>query len=249
MDTRLSETQAVIAQTISPRVSPPQPPVVEQEKSNNSKPVFIIICILVLFATVIVSESSSVLPILKTSPQPTSNNAQPTQNITQPSPAAQIDATAGWKTYTNAKYNYTLKYPPEWEVSTCAYADNESGVVRNLIPEQLNDVEFHELGWDCPNTDSFLPYFGIYIKDDKPSDPQFFPPIYGGTDRAIEHKPDKQIGEKLFFVYWIVKKEPSPLPDNEIMYFLKNNGKIYSFQIYENNELTIEKILSTFQFH
>jgi hypothetical protein len=33
------------------------------------------------------------------------------------------DPTAGWKTYTNTKYGYTLKYPSDWSITTLGNAD------------------------------------------------------------------------------------------------------------------------------
>ncbi|OGK14149.1 hypothetical protein A3H80_03055 [Candidatus Roizmanbacteria bacterium RIFCSPLOWO2_02_FULL_37_19] len=182
--------------------------------------------------------------------QPTQSVTQTTITQEQPSPATvQVDETVGWKTYTNTKYNYTLRYPSEWEPATCSYAATETGVMKDLILEELDNVEFHRIGWDCPPTDAPWPNFGIYVKDDEPTEPQFFPPVYDRTDRAIEQKPDKQIGNKSYFVYWIVKKEPSPGLDNQIMYYLKNNGKIYSFQVSNKDDIsTLEKILSSLKF-
>jgi len=50
-----------------------------------------------------------------------------------------LDPTAGWKTYTNTKYNYQLKYPSSWEI----YLPRG---LSSLGLEGLTEVDFYPQG-------------------------------------------------------------------------------------------------------
>lgn len=52
-----------------------------------------------------------------------SNTPQPSPSTTESTGSAEI---ANWKTYTNAKYSYTLKYPPEWRILTKGLSDEST---------------------------------------------------------------------------------------------------------------------------
>ncbi len=73
------------------------------------------------------------------------------KQITQPvtvepttAPTTTIDPTAGWKTYTNAKYNFEFKFPPEWSLKN----ENPTIDQHNNIPFRMsltNNTKDHEL--------------------------------------------------------------------------------------------------------
>ncbi len=74
------------------------------EESNGSKVIpFIIVAVLI----VLVGAGSYVLGTKKT-PTPTENKV-----VAQPSPTP-IDETTNWKTYSDQKYYYAIKYPNDW---------------------------------------------------------------------------------------------------------------------------------------
>ena len=57
---------------------------------------------------------------------------------TSPSPSASSSPTAGWETYTNTKYNYSIQYPSDWTYRE--FPDTQSGAAFRLVgdPNNLN---------------------------------------------------------------------------------------------------------------
>src|SRR5260221_8254645 len=48
-----------------------------------------------------------------------------------PTPSASADPTAGWKTYTNTKYDFVIKYPLDWHVDDFSSTASSLGFVKN----------------------------------------------------------------------------------------------------------------------
>lgn len=53
----------------------------------------------------------------------TSETVQPVVTVTTTTPTPTADPTANWKTYTNAKYNFSVKYPDSWFSNDCGFTD------------------------------------------------------------------------------------------------------------------------------
>jgi hypothetical protein len=57
------------------------------------------------------------------------NVSTPTPNVTvAPTPTATTNPTADWKTYTNTKYNFSLKYPLEYKYEEKSYSKAANGI-------------------------------------------------------------------------------------------------------------------------
>ncbi len=90
----------------------PSPTIKEPCCFCAKKPYLMILCAFILvflssLATYLIVKSSSTNPALL-------DPASPAVQIS-PTPSATADPTAGWKTYTNTKYKFSIKYPNNWE--------------------------------------------------------------------------------------------------------------------------------------
>lgn len=63
--------------------------------------------------------------------------------VASPTPTATADPTAGWKTYTNIAYGYSIKYPSTFTIGDLSGADPIEGIStsRNLYFYQTGDAE------------------------------------------------------------------------------------------------------------
>lgn len=130
MDENIPAVPPVPAQPVSPQPQPvvsapvisPQPvvstePVTPQIPKPKSKFLLILLVVLILVTLGLVG----VLAYRKYISNPT---ASPT---TQPTPISLTtptsDPTADWKTYANTAYNYSVKYPLDWEIAVKGDAD------------------------------------------------------------------------------------------------------------------------------
>jgi hypothetical protein len=89
----------------------------------------------------------TILPVAS-SPKPTSTpaSATPTQtpcySLATPPPGPPLGGTptpiapAGWSTYTNTKYHYTINYPANWGVDNLQCPDADSLTIRNFYTQQ-----------------------------------------------------------------------------------------------------------------
>ena len=97
--------------TPQPNVLPPTPPVIPPTSSASKRSPLILILlaliILILFAAGGYYLGSSNLMM----PQPIASPVV----YASPQPMASVDPTAGWKTFTSSKFNYSFKYPADWE--------------------------------------------------------------------------------------------------------------------------------------
>lgn len=94
-------------------VPPVQPATVQSTPpastpSKSKLPLILGLIILLVVSAGILLAKSGGIPRLVAKPTPT---PVPTQI---PTPTPTVDPTSDWKTYTNTKYNYSIKYPVEW---------------------------------------------------------------------------------------------------------------------------------------
>lgn len=91
----------------TPVSNPGQPPIEPLQNSVKRLTIFI-----VLFIIIVIFGIGTYFLGAKSQPAPT---PQPTPlAVVQPTPTP--DPTADWKTYTNKKYNYLMKYPQNWSL-------------------------------------------------------------------------------------------------------------------------------------
>ena len=101
----------------------PQPQVTATTKSTNWKKVILTIVFIVGVAAVVVgvywfmvvNKSSGDSDL--TGPVPKVTTKTPTESGKEATPSGEKDETADWKSYENKEYNYSLKYPNNWNVS------------------------------------------------------------------------------------------------------------------------------------
>ena len=75
------------------------------------------------------------------------NQTVQTQPVTQlPQPSPTPDPTANWKTYSNTKYDFSFKYPSEWEIDDSSSNDdvNTSDRFRFYNLSDMMEIKMHD---------------------------------------------------------------------------------------------------------
>src|SRR5258708_7009215 len=92
----------------------PQVLVASPVEIKKSFPVLMLVLVLLLIASLV---GTGYLGYQNTQLQKQITGLKSVAYVT-PSPVATADSTAGWKTYTDPKGNFTFKYPSDWISST-----------------------------------------------------------------------------------------------------------------------------------
>jgi hypothetical protein len=156
-------------------------------------------------------------------------------------PTVAIDIPAGWKTYTNTKYNFSFLFPKEWE--SCVSQGTISWLVnpgKCTSPDTDNILKISVL----PNTNSIPDYLGPGVSN-----------AYSTNGKQSimlgEHQFIKQKFTQVKSFTWEGKEHPAgPV----VLYYdfidTKNNQVIEFYKLPDSlvNETTLEQILSTFKF-
>lgn len=172
------------------------------------------------------------------SPQPTPT---PTQLLlTTPTTTSNINT--GWKTYTNPKYFYSLKYPPDWEVKTIL-ANPDPGAIRisNINIRANQKIDLPEADVDIIvelNLSRKLPTQEWYLDREK-------------------NMPIVPINTKHIFITTIFRECPALRVDNDSLFFSKDEYMYhiswyvsgnYNQEFKNTSEKIFNQILSTFTF-
>lgn len=142
------------------------------------------------------------------------------------------DETANWKTYTNSKYKFSFKYPPDWEIPP----DLSEG-----YPEQ-NFVLLYK------NYNEIV----LGITENIESVSQAKKAIYGERADSLDFEfGDTKIGN-LVFKGPVFSEGRVPEQEGEWLNFIIHKNILYAFSVDTDNPdedfETFNQILSTFQF-
>jgi|SRR3989344_1408492 len=210
---------------------PVQP--IQQPPPSSTKSFFSTkIILLIMFLLIILGAGGTYLALnAKNKPQSVASTSTPT---TAPTPlsteasAKEDDLTAGWRTYENGAYGYSIKYPPDW-----SFYEKKSNIVFGPLSTK------NHIGETVPE------YVSSYITLDIYTSPQ-------NTDLAAFKKISSDLKPvwKDFKIGEINGKEVKHLG------CLSGNCREVLFQINElvfnffeqNNLKELDQILSTFQF-
>jgi len=88
-------------------MEPQIPPVPPTPKINNS---------LVFIMSILLIVTVAIAGLFYFQIQKLSKELSQYQTLVSPAPIATTYPTADWKTYTNTKYNFSFKYPSDWEI-------------------------------------------------------------------------------------------------------------------------------------
>ncbi|HLC94232.1 MAG TPA: hypothetical protein VJH96_01545 [Patescibacteria group bacterium] len=158
----------------------------DHQDRSHASPSFINIFVLLLFAAVIAFASSVGTYMYMTSQK---NQESPTNQplvipqtavsptSTSANPITTSDETANWKTYTNNRYGYNIKYPANWFVST-KYSEMD------FTRRGGYDVGITYYGGDTAWSN--YPKFDYTPPDPPPSDSQFIGLIILKTDQSLD---------------------------------------------------------------
>lgn len=92
----------------------PETPIINQAPVKNSKLLILLILLIIFLATIIGVTVGYLLGSSKNQPIVSAPVVSPAIVISSPIPTTTPDLTANWKTYTNEKYKFSLKYPNDW---------------------------------------------------------------------------------------------------------------------------------------
>ncbi len=221
------------------------------KKGFSSIPVLLIISFLIAcLAAVYFWYQNQQLQQKSSNPNQVSNQQTPSVTLT---PSLPPDETASWKTYTDTKYRFSLKYPNSWEFKSCpddlcgTLIDNNSEVIRfdgfsnscevNLVPSQANAEKVAE----CYCLAS-VP--GANVSCDTPSEEKAITNISGITSYNFRLNELKNNN---------FQRKRGPFT---VIYFPKpvlNSGLLYEYGLYfevldANKAPVFDQILSTVKF-
>ena len=173
------QTETVQTQPLPESVTPPQP-----KKSGFLKTFFIVIA-LILFGILIGVIAVRYIPLSKPVVIPT-----PTPTIVvapSSSPSATLGDTTNWQTYTNSSYEYSFKYPQNWDVKESSLAGGESAVEVDT-KEKIALIESRKI-----DTEGSVFPFSIMVRTSKPN--------YLSDDFELVTKEEKLLTGKMATFY------------------------------------------------
>lgn len=140
--------------------------------------------------------------------------------------------TTNWKTYSNAKYSFSLKYPNSWGKMECSGTALPADTLI-IGPEFANNPSV------LCNTD-ITPTTSFYLRDKREALPQNF---------VISSQENTQIGGKNAVKYIITQTQPAPGPNKYIEYIIPLGSKFLVGTINNlNYQSAFDQILTTFKF-
>ncbi|MDO8639116.1 MAG: hypothetical protein Q7R43_06075 [Candidatus Daviesbacteria bacterium] len=169
--------------------------------------------------------------------------------IVAPQPIAQTstspDETANWKTYTNTKYGYSIKYPNDWHIILPGKDGDKSINIQNYSESEITQQEQQSMSL---NPDKLSVTIGVY--DEKAihsisldnwlkTNGHYVSTIYGSptSTEYIEVS-----GLKILKLLY----------QNSLQFYILSNGKNVFYVYYTPNNTslinTFNQILSTFRF-
>ena len=159
-----------------------------------------------------------VVAYLQSKPKSQTQN-QPATQLTTPDPTVYTDAgSANWKTYTNARYGFTLKHP-----STLVSKEEQNGEIQLIINFTSPKNEF---------------VIDITKEDAIPNWP--------GNSDYRELKTINGISWKVFPSFEFC--DAGECSDTSVLYRVSHNAKSFHVILKNIDEKTIDQILSTFKF-
>jgi len=192
----------------------------------------------------------------KKSLNPTATNPAITKVLSSPITTTAPDETTIWKTYKNEKHNYSISYPPSFELL--------KGSVPISELSKLDNVSF--LGWTTKDDPYALVELSIEVLQNNVNGAPFLPCISSDDCLRKQMSYNHQSPSGVSFMYKNIMGKnvrgyqlPTNRPDsknyniNQIFIF-PANGKIWTIGVSMNNyspekvNPLIDQILSTFKF-
>lgn len=246
------ETQTQPTQPVTIPQTPPNLPVENNTKGKSFS--LVTVAILLLVGAIIIVIGYVVFTKF-TTPQTVKEVSTPTPVATptlEPTPQATesgtIESIENWKTYTNTKYNYSIKYPPDWVYRE--FPDINTGAAFRLssYPNDLNNehivINYIKRGLD----DVDIP-FETYVKNAAVREIQSYESL--ATIKPIETSG----GLVGYTTTWNVQEWDKPIGKTKvslpITYFDTKDSNGGTIQITESDSQytnIYNQILSTFEF-
>jgi hypothetical protein len=155
---------------------------------------------------------------------------------------------ANWKTYTNNKYKFKLKYPAGWNLHSSENNDH----FNFLIKDEQKSGEYNYSNMLVIHNNYHIPLKSDLHEDAEklinwtikyvPSISYHSPKVTSTTKTTIDKLPAIK--------YTIALEHPTdllPYTDIAFIYTYKNS-ELFSFELHGNNQKVMNQILSTFQF-
>jgi hypothetical protein len=161
------------------------------------------------------------------------------------------DETADWKTYVNKQYNYSIKYPPDWEVQMEAYLQEDAPAITSGYQTEVTGDLI--IGINHPEV---MPASGKEAFEEEKKVPYAFKRILSEGEVIIG-------GAKGYRVIYIARRDTDKEAAVQKIYLIHNN--VYYTFLYEEQKNvapwtwttdytkwkyapTLDTMLSTFQF-
>jgi hypothetical protein len=221
----------------TPVQTPPEAPQVVPSKSFPLK------WILILIIFILIGGGATYYVANQSQKPASSSNQTPT---TAPSPTPTPDPTSDWKTYTNTKYGYSVKYPSDWKIQSPGGGSNgelcrETGIDSQII--ELSEKELSECGFAGEGLPSPDANITVWVLDEKHSTLEnLIGPNYSKLQVAGE------AAVKYPFT------DESALPNiYATRIYLNHNNNGYIIYLKQSDitgkyEMILDQILSTFKF-
>jgi hypothetical protein len=209
-----------------------------------------------------VSNSAEALNVATTNKKATKVNQN--ENQTQTQAVSTNDETAGWKTYSNSKYNFSLKYPKDIEFIPSLVCGGEDG--NDSAPESCSGVDI------LIGENHGLVHIDVLSKDKKLSLGDFVKKALSFSDSDVEDQESIKINNKeaitlkfkggieLSLVQDFVKEKTQilfiSLSPSNVMYvryalekcFIERDGKRFDSPCTSLETSLYAKIISTLKF-
>jgi hypothetical protein len=248
MENQTSQNQTTSTPPLQPVV--PQVPPVELPKPEKNNLVVILLSVLLIIALFINSYLFLRVQSLTKQLAQVQVEIQATP-IPSPISTSTPDVTASWKTYTNTKYGYSIKYPTEGESGLTFFICEEGKEynyrdykIRYSQPFDLIALEKEGITVPCGPMDS---YYTIEVRaqSGKPLGTNELESFESATSLKEQIAVDGINGIKATFT----KTRPAPVPDKWIEILVFKNGRRYHLILSDMTyEEIFDQILSTFKF-